>query len=344
MSTHVMGKCWPLQMPPTPKAVLISLADNANDQGECFPSIDTISVRTCFGRTAVIEAIQWLEQNGLVVADRSNGRRTRYTIIAGKVGDLFASQTGPGNKPVRQPRRLHVVSTTKQSATRTGSSLDDNAERAEQALFCLGDRENQSATQTGFEDAPDRLAVETSPPAGLDQSASRTQPVRQADTNRQEPSVTVSEPSSAQARDDDGQEQLHPAEIERVLAPFPVERVPHGVSRNTLARFIRHRAVLRKPVSASAWFELLQRFADLKRDGHDLELSLRQTMLAGLAIPVTPKTQGDTAHADPSRRNAGLGQRVAANAERAIRAATTGAVLDGTAVRVQDSDPLGSPD
>lgn len=75
-----MAACWPLQMPPTPKAVLISLADNANDQGECWPSIATIGKRTCFSERAVQNAIRWLEEQGYLVADRSNGRHTRYQV------------------------------------------------------------------------------------------------------------------------------------------------------------------------------------------------------------------------------------------------------------------------
>lgn len=341
MSTHVMGKCWPLQMPPTPKAVLMSLADNANDQGECFPSITTICTRTCFGRTAVIEAIQWLEQNGLVVADRSNGRHTTYTILAGRVGDLFASRTGTAGKPVRHTNRLRVVGGGKQSASRTGSAGQADEENVERGLFSHEEGANQYATQTGSQDGPACDAELTRPPGGPDPSASRTKPVREADSNRQEPSVTVSEPSSAQARDD---EQLSEAEIARVLAPFPVERIVTLVSANTLARFIRHRNAMRRPVTIGAWIGLAQRLTEMAREGHDIELSLRQTMLAGLAIPVTPKLQGESNHADPSRRGAGLGQRVAANAERAARASAAGAVLDGTAVRIEDGDALGSPD
>jgi hypothetical protein len=75
-----MALCWPLQMPPTPKAVLISLADNANDQGYCWPSIARISERTCFSKRAVIDAIAWLEQHGILAADRVNGRHTTYVI------------------------------------------------------------------------------------------------------------------------------------------------------------------------------------------------------------------------------------------------------------------------
>lgn len=135
MSTLVMSMCWPLQMPPTPKAVLVSLADNANDQGVAWPSLTKICERTCFGRTAVIAAIRWLEDEGLVVADRSNGRHTSYTVDLNAVNQ-FASRTRPPAEPVR---------------------LADS---------------NQSASRTN-------------------QSASRTIPVRQADSNRHKPSRTV---------------------------------------------------------------------------------------------------------------------------------------------------------
>lgn len=80
MSTHVMSSCWHLQMPPTAKSVLISLADNADDHGVCWPSISTIAKRTCFSQRAVQNAIQWLERNRLLIANRTNGRHTSYTL------------------------------------------------------------------------------------------------------------------------------------------------------------------------------------------------------------------------------------------------------------------------
>lgn len=137
MSTIIMSACWPLKMPPSPKAVLISLADNANDAGVCWPSIAKICERTCLGRTAVIEAIKWLERAGLLTADRTNGRHTTYQIEleAVKQGVLFE-----GAEPVRQA---------------------------------------------------DRSGKRTGPAGGPNQSGRRTAPVRQADTNRQEPSGTT---------------------------------------------------------------------------------------------------------------------------------------------------------
>jgi hypothetical protein len=122
-------------MPPTQKAVLISLADNANDTGHCWPSINKIAERTCFGRTAVMTAIAWLEENGALVADRLNGRHTTYVITP--------------------------------------------------------DGYNQSVSRTGTAKRPVRQADTTSPAGGPHQSVSRTAPVRQADSNRKEPSLTV---------------------------------------------------------------------------------------------------------------------------------------------------------
>jgi biotin operon repressor len=142
VSTIIMSACWPLQMPPTPKSVLISLADNANDNGVCWPSLTKIAERTCFGRTAVIEAIRWLEEHGLVVADRSNGRHTSYVVTP---YDFHPDE------PIRE---------TDRSASRTSSPA-----------------------------APVRLADRSA--SRINQSASRTGPVRQADSNRQEPSLTA---------------------------------------------------------------------------------------------------------------------------------------------------------
>lgn len=76
-----MSACWPLQgMSIAQKSVLISLADNANDQGVCWPSIPTIGLRCCMSERAVQNAIKWLESVGIVSANRQNGRHTSYML------------------------------------------------------------------------------------------------------------------------------------------------------------------------------------------------------------------------------------------------------------------------
>lgn len=78
-----MAQCRPLKMPPAAKAVLLSLADLANERDECWPSLPKLAEWTCFSERTVQSAIQWLESAKLVSADRSSGRRTRYVVAPG---------------------------------------------------------------------------------------------------------------------------------------------------------------------------------------------------------------------------------------------------------------------
>lgn len=80
MSTLIMAKVWPMQMPMVAKAVYISLADNANDHGVCWPSIPTIAKRVCAAERTVFKAIKWLEENQLLVKEPSQGKSTRYKL------------------------------------------------------------------------------------------------------------------------------------------------------------------------------------------------------------------------------------------------------------------------
>ena len=115
-----MAAVWPLQIPPTAKAVLVSLADNANDEGYCWPSLTTICERTCLGRTAVIDAIKWLERAALIAADRSNGRHTTYQLNVQAPQNQSASRTGTADGPVRHADGTSPPDGRDQSATRTG--------------------------------------------------------------------------------------------------------------------------------------------------------------------------------------------------------------------------------
>lgn len=128
--------CRPLQMPPTAKAVLMAMADHADDNGLCWPSIAGLCEYTCFGKSAVIEAIKLLERIGVVVADRKDRYRTTYTLHpsrysqAGLVhrADMSGSRTSPSNgglvrlaeNEVRQPENeVRETDTNHQEPSRT---------------------------------------------------------------------------------------------------------------------------------------------------------------------------------------------------------------------------------
>lgn len=66
-------------MPPTTKLVAITLATYADyETGECYPSIQTLMADTGLSNRAVIAHIKNIEKLGILIADRSNGRRSYY--------------------------------------------------------------------------------------------------------------------------------------------------------------------------------------------------------------------------------------------------------------------------
>lgn len=158
-------------MPPPAKAVLISLADMANDEGYCWPSIERLCERTCFGRTAVIDAIYWLETHAVLKAHRTNGRKTTYTVTP----ESFSEEES-----------VVVVKRASRAAVRPPMEAVDKSE-------------NQSARRTGPPVEPVRQTDSTSPPDGLDQSAARALTV----ISVKEPSIPpVSPPGGASTFDD----------------------------------------------------------------------------------------------------------------------------------------------
>ncbi|WEJ19307.1 helix-turn-helix domain-containing protein [Pseudomonas sp. SD17-1] len=103
MSTIVMSLCWPLQgMSPAQKAVLISLADNANDEGACWPSVARIAERTCLSERAVRNALRWLEQVEVLAAHQRTGRSTWYTVSPYNYNPGISCPPAPDAPPPRQ--------------------------------------------------------------------------------------------------------------------------------------------------------------------------------------------------------------------------------------------------
>lgn len=100
-----MSACWPLQgMSPAQKAVLISLADQANDQGVCWPAVDSIATRCCLSKRAVQQAIKWLRSVGIVSVEERQGRSTMYSVTPAAYAppqEMHASSkcTRAGNAP-----------------------------------------------------------------------------------------------------------------------------------------------------------------------------------------------------------------------------------------------------
>ena len=64
----------------TQKAILISLADRANEDHQCWPSYDDICERSCANRKTVVKALRDLEQKGHITRVRRYSASTVYTL------------------------------------------------------------------------------------------------------------------------------------------------------------------------------------------------------------------------------------------------------------------------
>ncbi len=93
---------------PSPRSVLRELADFADEAGECWPSVETLSNCTSLSERAVQEALRALEQQGLIVTFRRSQTSSRYRLIMSI--DLSRPLEGAPSAPTN-PRRHRVQKT-----------------------------------------------------------------------------------------------------------------------------------------------------------------------------------------------------------------------------------------
>lgn len=134
---------------------------------------------------------------------------------------------------------------------------------------------------------------------GVEKGATAIAPEPRATKSNQE------QPSHRECEREADPLALTTEQVDRELAGFG--STPTGVDREQLARFVRHRAAIRRPLSVQGWLQVRQQLLDLIAAGHDPNESLKQTMAAGLALPVTPVAQhsAGATHASPQQGSAG---------------------------------------
>jgi hypothetical protein len=107
MSNRITVWAWDAEgLSPTQKLVLVKLADNANDDGYCWPSLPYLMKHTCLSNSAVRTAIRQLEEAGLVTrigqADERGTRPNHYQLHASGVaahdGGVARENRGGGTR------------------------------------------------------------------------------------------------------------------------------------------------------------------------------------------------------------------------------------------------------
>lgn len=75
-----MTEAWKANFPAGRKMVLLALCDNANDQGECYPSISMLAEKCSMSERSVFNHIAELEKDGAIVRQNRAGRSTVYQL------------------------------------------------------------------------------------------------------------------------------------------------------------------------------------------------------------------------------------------------------------------------
>ncbi|MCK4705384.1 MAG: helix-turn-helix domain-containing protein [Gammaproteobacteria bacterium] len=81
MSLEATRLAWRLKLKSSQKLVILSLADRADSNNFCFPSISRLTEDTCLNRKTVLDAVKHLEIIGLITIEKGLGKGNKYTLI-----------------------------------------------------------------------------------------------------------------------------------------------------------------------------------------------------------------------------------------------------------------------
>ena len=83
MSIRIMSKVWGLELKPASKLILLALADNANEDGICWPGITYIERKTGLARSTVIKYINDMVDAGYIT------KRSQYSKNGFRATNLY---------------------------------------------------------------------------------------------------------------------------------------------------------------------------------------------------------------------------------------------------------------
>jgi hypothetical protein len=108
MSRRLESIVWDLDMPPARKLLLLSLVDQGNDAGQCYPTYATLEKRCGFSRRTLFTSLAELESEGWLTREVIGGtQRMRFTLNLGKLNQssLFS---GAAPAPVQNSHRCNI--------------------------------------------------------------------------------------------------------------------------------------------------------------------------------------------------------------------------------------------
>lgn len=91
------------------RLVMLALADNANDEFQCWPAIETIAKKANLGTRYTLEILKELTEHGYINRKRRYQTSTLYTLHFNQVSYSAQSEVSPAS-PISEPRLTSLVS------------------------------------------------------------------------------------------------------------------------------------------------------------------------------------------------------------------------------------------
>ncbi|MFC5992902.1 helix-turn-helix domain-containing protein [Pseudonocardia hispaniensis] len=95
MSVRVMSLVWDSTVPAPERFTLLALADRADEDGRCWPSIGTLAQKCCTGESTVRRHLAALEQQRVITVQRRFNASSLYTISLDRLRELAADNKTP---------------------------------------------------------------------------------------------------------------------------------------------------------------------------------------------------------------------------------------------------------
>ncbi|WP_139319699.1 helix-turn-helix domain-containing protein [Stenotrophomonas sp. TD3] len=238
----------------------LALADHAHDDGtHIFPSVAKLAVKSRQSERSVQYQLRKMERIGwLEVVCEGGGRLKGYKS---------------GGRPREYRISPYWIEGGALAVGGDAGEQPEDSKGANSAPFAKGAKQSRKGCKTTQERVQN----------GVEKGATAIAPEPRATKSNQE------QPSHRECEREADPLGLTSEQVDRELAGFG--STPTGVDREQLARFVRHRAAIRRPLSVQGWLQVRQQLLNLIAAGHDPNESLKQTMAAGLALPVIPVAQ-----------------------------------------------------
>jgi hypothetical protein len=108
MSIKIMNEIWKLSgMTQAEKLVLLCLADNANNDGVCWPSVQDIADRSVCDPRSVFRVINSLQEKGYISRESRSGKSTVYHI---KTPDIKTGVSHNSTPDIKSPHTPDIKS------------------------------------------------------------------------------------------------------------------------------------------------------------------------------------------------------------------------------------------